>query len=56
MVDDAATRTPGKRSLAMMAFARALRQIPAIICDNAGMDSADIVAALRAAHTTDGCK
>jgi hypothetical protein len=36
VVDELAARTPGKRSLAMAAFARALRQIPTIICDNAG--------------------
>lgn len=43
----------GKKSLAMEAFARALRQLPTIICDNAGLDSADIVATLRAAHGAD---
>ena len=32
----------------MEAFARALRALPTIICDNAGLDSADIVATLRA--------
>ena len=56
VIEDQAAKTPGKKSLAMMAFARALRQIPAIISDNAGLDSADIVAALRAAHTSDGCR
>lgn len=30
----------GKKSLAMEAFARALRQLPATIADNAGLDSA----------------
>lgn len=40
VVDDLAARTPGKRSLAMAAYARALRQIPTIICDNAGEKSA----------------
>ncbi|PSC74428.1 T-complex 1 subunit beta [Micractinium conductrix] len=51
VVDDLAERTPGKRSLAMAAFARALRQIPTIICDNAGLDSAEIVSQMRAAHS-----
>ncbi len=37
VVDDLAARTPGKKSLAMAAFGRALRQIPTIICDNAGV-------------------
>ena len=36
MVDEQAAHTPGKRSLAMEAFARALRAIPSIISDNAG--------------------
>ena len=48
-IDDLAAKTPGKASLAMEAFARALRQIPQIICDNAGMDAAEIVTQLRAA-------
>jgi T-complex protein 1 subunit beta len=34
----------------MEAFARALRQLPTTIADNAGLDSADIVSTLRAAH------
>jgi T-complex protein 1 subunit beta len=40
----------GKRALAMEAFARALRQLPMVIADNAGLDSSDLVAQLRAAH------
>jgi T-complex protein 1 subunit beta len=43
----------GKKSLAMEAFARALRQLPTTIADNAGLDSADIVSTLRAAHGAD---
>lgn len=50
VVDELAAVTPGKKSLAMSAFANALRQIPTIISDNAGLDSADIVSRLRAAH------
>jgi T-complex protein 1 subunit beta len=49
-VEDAARSTPGKRSLAVEAFARALRQLPTILADNAGLDSAELVTALRAAH------
>ncbi|KAI9475231.1 T-complex protein 1 subunit beta [Coemansia sp. RSA 989] len=49
-VDDAAKTVPGKRAIAMEAFARALRQMPTILADNAGLDSADLVARLRAAH------
>jgi len=50
VVDELAQRTPGKKALAMEAFARALRQIPTIICDNAGFDAAELVSQLRAAH------
>eukprot|EP01003_Olkasia_polycarbonata_P003971 NODE_2879_length_396_cov_101.613833_g2797_i0.p1 GENE.NODE_2879_length_396_cov_101.613833_g2797_i0~~NODE_2879_length_396_cov_101.613833_g2797_i0.p1 ORF type:complete len:129 (+),score=37.33 NODE_2879_length_396_cov_101.613833_g2797_i0:47-388(+) len=49
-VEEAAKKTPGKKSLAMDAFARALRAIPGIISDNAGLDSADLVSQLVAAH------
>uniref|UniRef100_A0A7S3VIK5 CCT-beta n=1 Tax=Dunaliella tertiolecta TaxID=3047 RepID=A0A7S3VIK5_DUNTE len=52
-VEELAARTPGKKSLAMSAYARALRALPATICDNAGLDSAEIVANLRAAHAAD---
>ena len=41
-VDELAARTPG-RSMAMEGFAKALRQIPTIICENAGLDSSEIV-------------
>jgi T-complex protein 1 subunit beta len=40
----------GKSALAMEAFARALRQLPTIIADNAGLDSSELVTQLRAAH------
>lgn len=49
-IDRAAEETPGKKSLAMAAFAKALRQIPSIIADNGGLDSAELVTQLRAAH------
>lgn len=52
-VDHSAAKTPGKKSLAMSAFARALRQIPIIICDNAGLDSAEIVSQMRASVAAD---
>ena len=52
-VDELASKTPGKKSLAMESFARALRALPATICDNAGLDSSEIVANLRAAHGAD---
>ncbi|KFV17519.1 T-complex protein 1 subunit beta, partial [Pterocles gutturalis] len=50
-VTELAIRTPGKESVAMESFAKALRMIPTIIADNAGYDSADLVAQLRAAHS-----
>jgi T-complex protein 1 subunit beta len=49
-VEELAAKTPGKQSLAMEAYARALRMIPTIIADNAGYDSSELVAQLRAAH------
>ena len=48
-IEDEARRTVGKKQLAMEAFARALRQLPTIIADNAGLDSADIVRGVQAA-------
>ncbi|GJP34573.1 hypothetical protein CLOM_g19005 [Closterium sp. NIES-68] len=55
-VDDLARRTPGKRALAVESFASALRAIPSIISDNAGLDSAELVAQLRAAHADDASR
>merc|ERR1711935_62268 len=49
-VDELAKTVEGKQSLAIEAFARALKQLPTIIADNAGYDSAEIVAQLRAIH------
>ena len=49
-VEKAAAETPGKKALAMEAFARALRQIPAIVADNGGYDAAELVTQLRALH------
>jgi T-complex protein 1 subunit beta len=50
-VNDEAARTPGKEAVAMEAYARALRQLPTAIADNAGYDSAQLVSELRAAHS-----
>ena len=44
------TKTAGKEAFAMEAYAKALRQIPTIIADNGGYDSAQLVSELRAAH------
>lgn len=49
-VSNAALNTPGKEAVAMEAYARALLQLPTIIADNAGYDSAQLVTELRAAH------
>ncbi|KAI8592653.1 T-complex protein 1 subunit beta [Geranomyces variabilis] len=49
-VDEIAAVTPGKKAIACEAFAKALRQLPTILADNAGYDSAELVAQLRAAH------
>ena len=49
-VEEEARTVKGKKALAVEAFGRALRQIPTILADNAGYDSADLVAKLRAAH------
>lgn len=49
-IEEQAKITPGKKSLAMQAFANALKMIPTIISDNAGLDSSDLVTQLQAAH------
>jgi len=49
-VDGLVVKTAGKQAVAIEAFSRALRQLPTILADNAGFDSADLVAKLRAAH------
>ncbi|KAJ3299396.1 T-complex protein 1 subunit beta [Borealophlyctis nickersoniae] len=49
-VDEVAVTTSGKRAIAIESFARALRQLPTILADNAGYDSSELVSQLRAAH------
>merc|ERR1712183_251692 len=46
-VDELAREMSGKQAIAVEAFARALRQLPTIICENAGYDSAELVTNLR---------
>lgn len=46
-VDEVAKGMQGKSALAVEAYARALRQMPTIIADNAGYDSAELVQNLR---------
>ncbi|KAM9975395.1 hypothetical protein ACTFIW_010423 [Dictyostelium discoideum] len=49
-VDELAAITPGKKAMAIESFAKALRQIPTIIANNAGYDSSELVSQLKAAH------
>lgn len=49
-VDAVAMTTSGKQAIAVESFAKALRQLPMILADNAGFDSAHLVSELRAAH------
>jgi len=49
-VEELAKKTPGKKSLAIEAFARSLRMIPIILADNAGYDSSELISQLRASH------
>jgi T-complex protein 1 subunit beta len=51
-IDQEVPKTAGKAALAMEAFARALRQLPATIADNGGFDSSELVTQLRAAHAS----
>ena len=46
-----ADKTPGKESFAIESFAKALRQLPTIIADNGGYDSAQLISELRAYHS-----
>ncbi|EEY16382.1 T-complex protein 1 subunit beta [Verticillium alfalfae VaMs.102] len=48
-VEGAATRVEGKKQMAVSSFATALRQLPTILADNAGLDSGELVARLRKA-------
>jgi len=49
-VDELASKTPGKESRAMESFANALRQLPSIIAENGGYDSALLVSEMKAMH------
>ena len=49
-VDRLEPQVSGKKALAVAAFARALRQIPTILANNAGLDGVELTAQLRAAH------
>jgi T-complex protein 1 subunit beta len=49
-VDELAKVTPGKKSLAIEAFGRALRALPKTIAENGGYDATELVTQLRAAQ------
>lgn len=46
-VDNLSKEIKGKETLAIEGFARALRQLPTILSDNAGYDSAELVSNLK---------
>lgn len=48
-VDHAARNVSGKRAIAVDSFSKALRQLPTILADNAGLDSSDLVSRLSSA-------
>ena len=48
-VEQTAHNTTGKKQLAVDSFAQALKQLPTILADNAGLDSSDLVTRLRQA-------
>jgi hypothetical protein len=50
-VQSEAAKTPGKESVAMESFAKALQTLPTTIADNAGYDTAQLVSEMRAAHS-----
>lgn len=49
-VDEIVPTTAGKKALAIQAFSKALRALPATIADNGGYDAAELCTQLRAAH------
>jgi len=48
-VEQTAQNTTGKKQMAVDSFAQALKQLPTILADNAGLDSSDLVTRLRQA-------
>eukprot|EP00331_Platyophrya_macrostoma_P018191 CAMPEP_0176467940 /NCGR_PEP_ID=MMETSP0127-20121128/38744_1 /TAXON_ID=938130 /ORGANISM="Platyophrya macrostoma, Strain WH" /LENGTH=540 /DNA_ID=CAMNT_0017861309 /DNA_START=38 /DNA_END=1660 /DNA_ORIENTATION=+ len=46
-LDELAKQVKGKQALAIEGYSRALRQLPTILSDNAGYDSAELVQSLR---------
>jgi len=54
-VEELASKTAGKEARAMEAFANALRQLPSIIAENGGYDSAQLVSEMKALHVLGKC-
>ncbi len=54
-VSNLAMTTAGKEAIAMESFAKALRKLPTYIADNAGYDSSELIAELKAAHANGQC-
>ena len=48
--DGVASKKAGKEAKAMESFANALRQLPSIIAENGGYDSAQLCSELKALH------
>lgn len=46
-VENLSLQEKGKEAIAIEAFSKALRQLPMIIADNAGLDSAELISNLR---------
>ena len=51
-VEELAAKTAGKEARAMESFATALRQLPSIIAENGGYDSAQLTSEMKAAHNS----
>merc|ERR1712066_1073439 len=51
-VDELAASTPGKEAIAMEHYAKALTELPSIIAENGGYDSAQLTSELKAAHNS----
>merc|ERR1719290_108468 len=51
-VTELASKTAGKEARAMESFATALRQLPSIIAENGGYDSAQLTSEMKAAHNS----
>lgn len=49
-IDKLSPTIAGKKSFAIESFARALRQLPTIIADNGGYDSAELIGQLKSLH------